>query len=47
MVQLAHPYMTIGKTIALNIQTFVDKVVYFLILYLGLSWLFFQRASVF
>ena len=26
MVQLAHPYMTTGKTIALTIQTFVDKV---------------------
>ena len=26
MVQLSHPYMTTGKTIALNIQTFVDKV---------------------
>ena len=26
MVQLAHPYMTTGKTIALTIQTFVGKV---------------------
>ena len=26
MVQLSHPYMTIGKTIALTIQTFVDKM---------------------
>ena len=26
MVQLSHPYMTIGKTIALTIQTFVNKV---------------------
>ena len=26
MVQLSHPYMTIGKTIALTRQTFVDKV---------------------
>ena len=26
MVQLSHPYMTIGKTIALTIRTFVDKV---------------------
>ena len=26
MVQLSHPYMTIGKTIALTGQTFVDKV---------------------
>ena len=26
MVQLSHPYMTTGKTIALNIRTFVGKV---------------------
>jgi len=26
MVQLSHPYMTIGKTIALTRWTFVDKV---------------------
>ena len=26
MVQLSHPYMTIGKTIALTTRTFVDKV---------------------
>ena len=26
IVQLSHPYMTIGKTIALTIRTFVDKV---------------------
>ena len=26
MVQLSHPYMTTGKTIALTIQTFVSKV---------------------
>ena len=26
MVQLSHPYVTTGKTIALTIQTFVDKV---------------------
>ena len=25
MVQLAHPYMTMGKTIALTIQTFVSR----------------------
>ena len=30
MVQLSHPYMTTGKTIALTRQTFVDKVVYLL-----------------
>ena len=27
MVQLSHPYMTSGKTIALTIQTFVSKVI--------------------
>ena len=27
MVQLSHPYMTTGKTIALTGQTFVDKVI--------------------
>ena len=26
MIQLSHPYMTIGKTIALTIWTFVKKV---------------------
>ena len=26
MVQLSHPYMTTGKTIAMTIQTFVSKV---------------------
>ena len=26
MVHLSHPYMTTGKTIALNTQTFVGKV---------------------
>ena len=26
MVQFSHPYMTTGKTIALTIWTFVDKV---------------------
>ena len=27
MVQLSHPYMTVGKTITLTIQTFVGKVI--------------------
>ena len=31
MVQLSHPYMTTGKTIALTIQTFVSKVMSLLI----------------
>ena len=35
IVQLSHPYMTIGKTIALTRQTFVSKVMY----------LFFNRLS--
>ena len=30
MVQLSHPYMTTGKTIALTIWTFVGKVVFLL-----------------
>ena len=30
MVQLSHPYMTTGKTIALTRWTFVDKVMYLL-----------------
>ena len=31
MVQLSHPYMTTGKTIALTSQTFVDKVILLLL----------------
>ena len=30
IVQLSHPYMTTGKTIALTIQTFVSKVMFLL-----------------
>ena len=38
MVQLSHPYMTTGKTIALTRQTFVSKVLlWFLICCLGWS----------
>ena len=38
IVQLSHPYMTIGKTIALNRWIFVDKIMsYFLICCLGWS----------
>ena len=37
MVQLSHPYMTNGKTIALIIQTFVSKVMS--LLFNMLSWL--------
>ena len=35
IVQLSHPYMTTGKTIALTRRTFVGKVICFLICYLG------------
>ena len=31
MVQLSHPYMTTGKTIALTIHTFVSKMMSLLI----------------
>ena len=48
MVQLSHLYMTTGKTIALTLQTFVDKVMsLFLICCLGSTQLFFQEASIF
>ena len=36
MLQLSHPYMTTGKTIALTRQTFVNKVMY--LLFNMLSW---------
>ena len=37
-VQLSHPYMTTGKTIALTTRTFVDKVMSLLLnIYLGWS----------
>ena len=48
MVQLSHPYMTTGKTLALPVWTFVEKVMSLLLICcLGLSQLFFQGASVF
>ena len=38
MVQLSHPYMTTGKTIALTRWTFFSKVMYLLLIFcLGLS----------
>ena len=37
IVQLSHPYMTTGKTIALTRRTFVGKCLCFLICYLGCS----------
>ena len=36
-IQLLHPYMTTGKTIALTRWTFLDKCLYFLIYCLGWS----------
>ena len=48
IVQLSHPYITTGKTIALTRWTFVGKVMSLLFnMCLGWSWLFFQGASVF
>ena len=47
IVQLLHPYMITGKTIALTRQTFVGKVMSLLIRCLGWSQFFFQGASVF
>ena len=48
MVQLSHPYMTTGKTIALTRQNFVSKIMslFFNILSRFVK-LFFQGASVF
>ena len=47
-VQLSHPYMTTGKTIALTRQNFVGKIMtLILISCLGWSKVFFQGASVF
>ena len=37
MVHLSHPYMTTGKTTALTIWTFVDKVMYFIFIFNMLS----------
>ena len=48
IVQLSHPYMTTGKTIALTRRTFVGKVISLLsICCLGWSLLSFQGVSVF
>ena len=47
-VQLSHPYMTTGKTIALTRQTFVGKVMSLLFNMLSrLVKLFFQGVSIF
>ena len=49
IVQLSHPYMTTGKTIALTRWTFVGKVMClcFLICCLGWLYFFFQGVSIF
>ena len=48
MVQLSHPYMTTGKTIALTRQTFVDKVMSLLFNMLSRFVIaFFPRSSAF
>ena len=48
IVQLAHPYMTTGKTIALTVWTFVSTVMSLLFNMLSrLVILFFQEASIF
>ena len=48
IVQLSHPYMTTGKTIALTRWTFVGKVMSLLLNMLSrFSWLLFQGANVF
>ena len=41
IVQLLHPYMTTGKTIALNRRTFVDKVMSLLFIYIFLILFYF------
>ena len=46
-VQLSHPYMTTGKTIALTRQTFVGKVMSLLLNMLSRLLITFQRVSVF
>ena len=46
IVQLSHPYMTTGKTVALTVWTFVGKVMSLLFNMLSRK-LFFQGASVF
>ena len=48
IVQLSHPYMTTGKTIALTRQTFVSKVMSLFFRHcLGLSQIFLHEASSF
>ena len=46
MIQLSHPYMTTGKTIALTIWTFVGKIMYLLFNMLSRFVMGFSRGSV-
>ena len=48
MVQLSHPYMTTGKTIALTRQTFVGKVMslLFLFIYFFLNFILFLNFTI-
>ena len=46
-VQLSHPYMTTGKTIALTRWTFIGKVMSLLFNTLSWSELFFEGANIF
>ena len=45
IVQLSHPYMTTGRTIALTRQTFVDEVMSLLFIYLFYLFLFFYVSA--
>ena len=50
IVQLSHPYMTTGKTVALTRQTFVDKVMsllyqFSICFYLGLNITFLKKKT--
>ena len=47
IVQLSHPYMTTGKTIALTRQTFVGKVIFLLFNMLSRLVIIFLLTSVF
>ena len=47
MVQLSHPYMTIGKTIALTSQTFVHKVMSLLFNMLSINFLWQALFSIY
>ena len=47
IVQLSHPYMTTGKTIALTRRTFVGKVMSLLFNILSKLVIFFQGATIF